>query len=60
MRISKEEREYFPISVGLRAECVMSLFVFIIFMDGVEREVNVRLWTSREGWIKDLKEKIKG
>ena len=33
--------EWFPINVGLRQSCVMSIWLFNIYMDGVVREVNV-------------------
>ena len=33
----------FPINVGLRQDCVMSTWLFNVYMDGVVREVNVRV-----------------
>ena len=33
--------EWFPVNVGLRQGCVISLWLFIVYMDGVVRDVNV-------------------
>ena len=35
--------EWFPVNVGLRQGCVMSPWLFNVYMDGVVREVNVRV-----------------
>ena len=35
--------EWFPVNVGLRQGCVMSRGLFNVYMDGVVREVNVRV-----------------
>ena len=35
--------EWFPVNVGLRQGCVMSSWLFNVYMDGVVREVNVRV-----------------
>ena len=35
--------EWFTVNVGLRRGFVMSPWLFIVYMDGVGREVNVRL-----------------
>ena len=35
--------EWFPVNVGLIQSCVMSLRLFYVYMDGVVREVNVRV-----------------
>ena len=35
--------EWFPVNIGLRQGCVMSPWLFNVYMDGVVREVNVRL-----------------
>ena len=34
--------EWFPVRVGLRQGCVMSLWLFSLYIDGVVREVNAR------------------
>ena len=34
---------WFPVNVGLRQGCVMSPWLFNVYMDGVVREVNVRV-----------------
>ena len=35
--------EWFPVNVGLRQGCVMSPWLSNVYMDGVVREVNVRV-----------------
>ena len=35
--------EWFPIKVGLRQGCVMSPWVFNLYIDGAVREVNARV-----------------
>ena len=41
--------EWFPVNVGLRQGCVMSPWLFNVYMDGVVREVNVKvLWELLE------------
>ena len=35
--------EWFPVNVGLRQNCVMPPWLFNVYMDGVVREVNVRV-----------------
>lgn len=39
VRWGRETGEWFPVSVGLRQGCVMSPWLFNVFMDGVVREV---------------------
>ena len=39
--------EWFPVNVGLRQGCVMSPWLFNVYMDGVFREVNV--WVLGKG-----------
>ena len=41
--VGNDVSEWFPVSVGLRQGCVMSPWLFNIYMDGVVREVNVRV-----------------
>ena len=43
MRVGNEVSEWFPVNVGLRQGCVMSPWLFNVYMAGVVREVNVRL-----------------
>ena len=46
VRVGNEVSEWFPLRVGLRQECVMSPWLFILFnlyIDGVVREVNARV-----------------
>ena len=41
--------EWFPVNVGFRQGCVMSPWLFNVYMDGVVRKVNVRvLWKGLE------------
>ena len=42
--------EWFPVNVGLRRCCVVSPW-FIIYMDGVVREVNVRVLGKELVWV---------
>ena len=45
VRVGNDVSEYFPVNVGLRQGCVMSPCLFNVYIDGVVREVNVRvLW----------------
>ena len=47
--MGNDESEWFPVNVGLRQGCVMSLWLFNVYMDGVVREMNVRvLWKGLE------------
>ena len=39
VRVCREESEWFEVSVGLRQGCVMSPWLFNLFMDGVMKEV---------------------
>ena len=43
VRVENDVSELFPINVGLRQGCVMSQWLFNAYMDGVVREVNVRV-----------------
>ena len=39
--MGNDASEWFPVNVGLRQGCVMSPWLFNVYMDGVVREVNV-------------------
>ena len=41
--VGNDVSEWFPVNVGLRHGCVMSPWLFNVCMDGVVREVNVRV-----------------
>ena len=41
--VGNDVSELFPVNVGLRQGCVMSPWLFNVLMDGVVREVNVRV-----------------
>ena len=43
VRVGNEVSEWFPVRVGLRLGCVMSLWLFNLYIDGVVREVNPRV-----------------
>ena len=43
VRVGQSESEWFPVKVGLRQGCVMSPWLFNIYMDGVVREVDARV-----------------
>ncbi len=52
VKISGETKEHFEIKVGLRQGCVMSLWLFNIYMDGVIREMKRgQSWGS---WSKNV------
>ena len=42
VRVGNEVSEWFPVRVGLRQGCVMSPWLFNLYIDGVVREVNAR------------------
>ena len=42
-RVGNEVSEWFPVRVGLRQGCVMSPWLFNLYIDGVVREVNARV-----------------
>ena len=55
VRVANGLSEWFPVCVGLRQGCVMSPWLFNMYMDGVVREVNARvlgngceLWNGNE------------
>ena len=43
VRVGNDVSEWFPVNVGLRQGCMMSPWLFNVYMDGVVREVNVRV-----------------
>ena len=43
VRVGNDVPKWFPVNVGLRQRCVMSPWLFNVYMDGVVREVNVRV-----------------
>ena len=43
VRVGKDVSEWFPVNVALRQGCVMSPWLFNVYMDFVVREVNVRV-----------------
>ena len=43
VRVRMDVNEWFPVNVGLTQGCVMSPWLFNVYMDGVVREVNVRV-----------------
>ena len=43
VRVGNDASEWLPVNVGLRQGCVVSPWLFNVYMDGVVREVNVRV-----------------
>ena len=43
VRLGNEVSDWFPVRVGLRQGCVMSPWLFNLYIDGVVREVNTRV-----------------
>ena len=43
VRVGNDVSEWFPVNVGLRQACVISPWLFSVYMDGAVREVNVRV-----------------
>ena len=43
VRVGNDVSEWFPVNVGLRQGRVISPWLFNVYMDGVVREVNVRV-----------------
>ena len=43
VRVGNKVSEWFPVRVGLRQGCVMLLWLFNLYIDGVVREVNARV-----------------
>ena len=49
VRVGNDVSEWFMVNDGLRQGCVMSPWLFNVYMNGVVREVNVRvLWKGLE------------
>ena len=43
VRVCRKEGEWFEVGVGLKQGCVMSPWLFNLFMDGVMREVREKI-----------------
>ena len=43
VQVENDVSEWFRVNVGLRHGCVMSPWLFNVYMDGVVREVNIRV-----------------
>ena len=43
VRVRVDVSEWFPVNVGLRQGCVMSPWLFNVYIDGVVGEVNARV-----------------
>ena len=43
VRVGNDVSEWFPVNVGLRQGCVISPWLFNVYMGGVVREMNVRV-----------------
>ena len=41
--VGNDVSDWFPVNVGVRLGCVMSPLLFNVYVDGVVREVNVRV-----------------
>ena len=50
VRVLNDVSECFPADVRLTHGCVMSSWLFNVYMDGVVREVNVRAHWERAGF----------
>ena len=48
VRVGNDKSEWFPVHFGLKQGSVMSPWLFNVYMDGVVREVNVRV--LGKGW----------
>ncbi|XP_076031278.1 uncharacterized protein LOC143019503 [Oratosquilla oratoria] len=57
VRIRNGESEWFEVKVGLRQGCVMSPWLFNLYMDGVVREVNARVVSQGLEMVKENGEK---
>ena len=53
VRMGNDVSEWFAINVGLRQGCVMSPWLFNVYMDGVVQKLNVRvLWKRLDCWVR--------
>ena len=43
VQVGNDVSQWFPVNIGLRQRCVMSPWLFNVYMDGVVRQVNVRV-----------------
>lgn len=50
VRVGKGESDWFEVNMGLRQGCVMSPWLFNMYMDGVVREMNARVQGEGERW----------
>ncbi len=41
--VGNDMSDWFPVRLGLRQGCAMSSWLFNVYMDGVVREVNVKM-----------------
>ncbi len=48
VRVKGELSESFSVEVGVRQGCIMSPWLFNIYMDGCIREVKVGVWDNRD------------
>ena len=47
VQVGNDMSAWFPVNVGLRQGCMMSPWLFNVYMDGVVRDVNFRVhWKS--------------
>ena len=50
------EREWFRIDSGMRQGCIMSSWLFNVYMDGIVKEVKMRMERRRVSFMEDGKE----
>ena len=43
VQVGNDVNEWFPVNVGLKQACVMSPWLFNVYMDGMVTEVNIRV-----------------
>ena len=43
VQVGNDVSEWFPVNIRLRQDCVMSPWLFNVYMDGMVHEVNVRV-----------------